>query len=114
WHELALVGRFGESATWQGGIYENDYVLEDGIWKIARLRYFPQYAGDYDAFGHQAPARWEVPYHFEAQQVGVTVPEAALQAMMRSTAATSPPQLAQRLQRLHDETAVQNLQHALG
>ncbi|KAF2119090.1 SnoaL-like domain-containing protein [Lophiotrema nucula] len=26
---------------WEGGIYENEYIKEDGIWKIFRLKYFP-------------------------------------------------------------------------
>ena len=37
-HETAK----GEQRQWfEGGIYENRYVREDGIWKISRLGYFP-------------------------------------------------------------------------
>ncbi|MXO65384.1 nuclear transport factor 2 family protein [Altericroceibacterium endophyticum] len=33
---------------YEAGIYENDYVLEDGVWKIKRLDYMMQWQGDYD------------------------------------------------------------------
>ncbi len=34
-------------AWWEGGIYENDYVRENGIWKIKVLRYFPFWHGSF-------------------------------------------------------------------
>ena len=117
WHELTMLGRFGKSAEWTGGIYENDYLLEQGVWKIARLHYYPQYAGDYDAWGHRAPPKWNIPYHFEARHVGVTVPKAALTALARDASAPQPEMLAQLSRRaaaLDDETQVRNVQHALG
>ncbi len=37
---------------WEGGIYENEYVREDGVWKIARLAYFPHWHGTFqDGWG---------------------------------------------------------------
>jgi hypothetical protein len=36
-----------QRAWWEGGIYENDYVREDGIWKIKALRYFPFWHGSF-------------------------------------------------------------------
>ncbi len=33
---------------WEAGIYENDYVREDGVWKIKRLDYMMQWQGDYE------------------------------------------------------------------
>jgi hypothetical protein len=48
WHVLAMLGSYGGSASWVGGIYENDYVREDGVWKISELRYFTQFSGRYD------------------------------------------------------------------
>jgi len=46
---------------WEAGIYENDYVREDGIWKIRRLDYVLQWQSTYEdgwAFSeaHLAPA----------------------------------------------------------
>ncbi len=65
WHELAMLGRLGGEARWSGGISENDYVLEGGRWKIARLHLYPMYAGSYDE-GWKAPGSdiKAVPLHF--------------------------------------------------
>ena len=117
WHEVALLGTFGSAASWQGGIYENEYVLENGVWKISRIQFFEQYRGAYDDYGHKAPARWGIPYHFDSKHVGVTIPKSALDAAPPGS--TIAPEarlasLAQRVQRLQDETAVQTLQHSYG
>ena len=48
WHVLAMLGGFGANASWVGGVYENDYVLEEGAWKISELRYFTQFSGPYE------------------------------------------------------------------
>lgn len=37
-----------QRAWWEGGIYENAYVREDGVWKIARLAYFPFWHGTFE------------------------------------------------------------------
>lgn len=34
--------------VYEAGLYENDYVLEDGVWKIARLEYALQWQALYD------------------------------------------------------------------
>jgi hypothetical protein len=36
-----------QRAWWEGGIYENEYVREDGVWKIRALRYFPFWHGSF-------------------------------------------------------------------
>jgi len=39
----------GQQRQWfEGGIYENEYVRESGIWKIRRLGYFPFWHGSFD------------------------------------------------------------------
>jgi hypothetical protein len=37
----------GEHAWWEGGVYENDFVREHGVWKIKALRYFPFWHGSF-------------------------------------------------------------------
>jgi SnoaL-like domain len=34
-------------AWWEGGLYDNRYVCEEGVWKIARLGYFPFWHGSF-------------------------------------------------------------------
>ena len=41
WHIMAMLGGYGRSASWAGGVYENQYVLENGVWKIKEVRYLP-------------------------------------------------------------------------
>ena len=117
WHEVALLGSFGAAASWRGGIYENEYVLDNGVWKISRVQFFEQYRGAYDEYGHKAPAKWGVPYHFDSMHVGVTIPKSAFDAASpgsKIAPAARLAALAQRVQQLQDETAVQNLQHSYG
>src|SRR5688572_7145865 len=118
WHELAMLGQFEKSASWRGGVYENEYALDKGVWKISKLQYYLQYSGAYEEYGHKAPPKWGIPYHFEAAHVGVTIPQSAWQAPSAAPAAASPAsrlgQLRLRGERLNDETSVQNLQHSYG
>jgi hypothetical protein len=47
WRELALLGQFQQSAAWGDGIYENDYVKEDGVWKIKAVHCYPNFVAPY-------------------------------------------------------------------
>jgi carotenoid cleavage dioxygenase len=38
----------GPRQWWEGGIYENTYAKEDGVWKIKILNYKPQWHADFD------------------------------------------------------------------
>lgn len=40
WRDIILKGMHGEWAWWGEGPYENEYVMEDGVWKISRLHWF--------------------------------------------------------------------------
>lgn len=40
---------------WEGGLYENEYVREDGIWKIKALRYFPFWHGAFETGWAKGP-----------------------------------------------------------
>jgi hypothetical protein len=118
WHEMAMLGQYGTSARWTGGIYENEYVLENGVWKISHIHFYEQYQGEYELFGHKAPPKWNIAYHFDSAHVGITIPESAMQPDTSSPsnlpAGQRLAQLAQRVQRLNDETEVRNLQHSYG
>ena len=48
WRELALLGQYHAHAEWGSGIYENQYVKENGIWRIARLHYYPNFVAPYE------------------------------------------------------------------
>lgn len=38
----------GHRQWWEGGVYENEYIKEDGVWKIFRLRYYPFWHGNFE------------------------------------------------------------------
>jgi SnoaL-like domain len=120
WHEFAMLGQYGVSASFAGGVYENEYTQENGVWKMSRLRFYQQYSGAYEAWGHKAPAKWNIPYHFEAKHVGLTIPYSVVEAtesISRPTNKSSTARVAQlsaRLQQLTDETAVRNLDNSFG
>ncbi len=41
---------------WEGGIYENEYVREDGVWKIKLLNYNPIWHADFETgWAHTKP-----------------------------------------------------------
>jgi len=40
---------YGQEEWWIGGVYENDYVNEDGVWKIKTLRYCSTWAAPYNS-----------------------------------------------------------------
>ena len=50
WHDDFLETKpdFMPQQFMEAGIYENDYVREDGVWKIARLDYKMQWQGNYE------------------------------------------------------------------
>lgn len=118
WHEISFTGRTGVRADWAGGMMDNDYVREDGVWKIARLVYTPQMAGAYETgwfnLKDDSPV---VPFRFTAEQAGSPVepvgaadflppPEGEERAVLRSALG--------RVQVLQDENDVRNLQNAYG
>jgi hypothetical protein len=97
WHVFAQEAVHGEYANWGLGVLENDYVKEDGVWKIGRLHFFttmytPYESGwgkaaipnagpsaelppdrapsvEYEAF----PAAFVVPFHYENPVTGTKV-----------------------------------------
>jgi hypothetical protein len=124
WHIMAMLGGYQSTASWSGGVYENQYVLENGVWKIKDVRYLAQYSGRYDAPGWTA-TKEPTPFHYDASRVGrpvLDVPATApalsnvegAAASTLATLATRVADLAARAQRLSDEIEITNLQHAYG
>ncbi len=116
WHEVAMTGRYGETAHWAGGIYENDYVLEDGVWKISTVHYYPQYAGPYDTgWRNVADEVPLTPYHYTPASAGAPTPAVVdASALSRDQAARQLAKANAIADALLDESAVQNLQAAYG
>jgi SnoaL-like domain len=55
WRSLVFAGKAGEDGNWQEGPYENQYVKEDGVWRIAKLHWFVTVSSSYDKGWHLAP-----------------------------------------------------------
>jgi hypothetical protein len=45
---LGMTGMSGVGAQWREGIYENEFVCEGGVWRIAKLHVYPRLVTDYD------------------------------------------------------------------
>jgi hypothetical protein len=45
---LMMVGQYGDHAMWGEALYENRYVKEDGVWKIAKLKAYQVLYTPYD------------------------------------------------------------------
>jgi hypothetical protein len=119
WHIMAMLGGYGTSASWAGGVYENQYVRERGVWKVQEVRYVQQYSGRYENPGWTA-AREPAP-RFEASRAGQPILPVDVGAAFRrpedatlATVAQRTAELAARARRLGDEIEVTNLQHAYG
>jgi hypothetical protein len=118
WHIMAMLGGHQRSASWSGGIYENQYVRENGVWKFKEVRYFPQYSGRYEDAGLTA-TKGPMPPLLDASRVGKPIPDLAV--VGAAVRRPELPELAKRMaalsaraQRLNDEIDVTNLQHAYG
>jgi hypothetical protein len=48
WQGPMQLAEPGANGIWGVGIYENEYVKEGGVWKIAKLHFYPTALTDYD------------------------------------------------------------------
>ncbi len=53
WRSLVLGGVHGQDGRWMEGPYENEYVKENGVWKIAKLHWYVTVTGSYDKGWHR-------------------------------------------------------------
>lgn len=48
WRTLAQVAWYGKSAFWNEGVYENEYVKENGVWRFSKMKFWSTYFTPYD------------------------------------------------------------------
>jgi len=48
WRAFVQIAQFQKSAMWSDGIYENDYVKENGVWKLMKLKFWPTFYTPYE------------------------------------------------------------------
>ena len=48
WRGMVQLARANQSGQWGDGVYENDYVKQNGVWKISKLHFYPDGFTDYD------------------------------------------------------------------
>jgi hypothetical protein len=118
WHIMAMLGGYERTASWAGGVYENEYIRENGVWKMKDVNYISQYSGRYEDAGWTT-GKQPAPFHFDAARVGtpvLDVPEPPRPAAAPTLAALARrmTDLNTRASRLSDEIAITNLQHAYG
>jgi hypothetical protein len=55
WRALILAGRLGENAIWGEGPYENEYVKEDGVWKLKKVHWYQSVVVPYETGWFDSP-----------------------------------------------------------
>jgi len=48
WQGPVQLSEPGQNGVWGVGVYENEYVKEGGVWKFAKLHFYPSAFTDYD------------------------------------------------------------------
>ena len=141
WRDVILSGELGKDAYWAEGPFENQYVKENGVWKIAGLHWFQTlwvpYEGGWAKNGDVNAARFvgdrlkpdaastlqyktwpgafTPPFHFRGQYPGLLpLPPAATPAATPQELDARYQSLAARTQRLADQDAIENLQRIYG
>lgn len=113
WYGFFLASDGDGHASIQGGVFENEYVRENGRWQIAVHRFYPQYEGPYETGWKNYRGRdlAILPYHFTPDESGVPIPPPVGEA---PASEASLEALEERIAALTDEGLVRNLQAAYG
>jgi hypothetical protein len=119
YQDFGIAGRYGGDATWSGGIHENKYVKEGGVWKFATLHYNAVFGGSYeDGWRSLKPTSPVIDYSFGPKGAGEPL---SANPVYPAVAPVDPAQVGARLQALErrigamvDEDKVLNLQGAYG
>jgi hypothetical protein len=132
WRTLEMKGVHGKSGQWGEGVYENEYVLQDGMWKISKLHYYLTFRVDYDKGWSKDPLPIDrvsetLPPDAPPTEVYGSLPEVYLppyhyqnlvaHAEPRPALGRPPAELAslaKEIDLLNDEIEVQNLQRSYG
>lgn len=62
WRALIQDGVYGQDANWGTGVYENEYVKQDGVWKISRLHFYTRFYSPYNGGWTRATAALNARY----------------------------------------------------
>jgi hypothetical protein len=119
WRILAMLGGLGGSATWYSGVYENEYVYDNGAWKIGVLHSEPRVTAAYTADGWRDAGLTVLP-HYDAASIAKPIPDltdntvAGGTTMSFALLAARVNGLAQRAALLTAQGEITNLQDAYG
>ncbi len=128
-----MKGEHGNSGAWGSGVYENEYALVDGRWKISKLHYYLTFRANYEGGWSKSPlpiekvsatvaagrsAHGSVRITAGGLPAAVPLRESRLEVRARAPTLGTPPDdltvLANRISLLNDEIEVQNVQRAYG
>jgi hypothetical protein len=132
WRTLEMKGRVAKAGYWGEGVYENEYALQDGVWKISKLHYYLTFRGDYfkgwskEAFPVEQMSSTLPPDEAPSEEYGA-FPQAYLPPYHYQNLVTHPiarpdmgalpadlTSVAKKMSLLNDEIEVQNLQRSYG
>jgi hypothetical protein len=135
WRDHGMLGQYKKHAEWRDGIYENVYVKDDGVWKIRSLHLYVNFVAPYEkgwarlkpgeGLARSAASREFTPDRGPTATYA-TFPDAYVPpfpaanpvtgkaAAARTSTGTRFVAHAERVARLEDHDAIENLQAMFG
>src|SRR5689334_18520493 len=142
WHVFAQEAMHGEYANWGLGVLENEYVKEDGVWKIRRHHFYTTMYTPYEAgWAKQAipnsapsaelppdrpptvayeayPKAFVVPFHYDNPVTSAPTPRVGVEVAAASSTAesigTTLTALERRVGLLEDVTQLERMNSIYG